>query len=91
MFCPEMEFVGRVAVRTGYCRTRDFRFSFLPDFLIRYRRVSQVSLESFGSIFKRLRRLKESIDEWTEGLPEEFYVPLSTAHCWLSTRFAVPP
>lgn len=87
-----MEFVGRVVVRTGYCRNRKVRFSLLPDFLIRNRRVSRLGLAGIQAYYRsQSNNLKKAIDEWTEGLGEEFYVPLSTAHEWLSLKIPVPP
>lgn len=92
VFCPEMEFTGQVAIRTGYCRHNEVRFSFLPDFLIRNRRISQLSLTIFQECFERQKKhIKNAIDEWTAGLGEEFFVPISTAHSWRSLTFAVPP
>jgi hypothetical protein len=92
MFCPEMEFVGKVAIRTGYCRHNDVRFSFLPDFMIRNKKISRLSLNSFHEHFKKQNaHIKRTIDEWIGELGDEFYVAISTAHSWCSLVVAVPP
>jgi hypothetical protein len=92
VFCPEMEFIGKVAIRTAFCRHRKTRFTLFPDFLIRNRRISRISLTELQSQFQRHHQnIQMAIDDWTEGLGEEFYLPLSTAHEWLSLKFAVPP
>lgn len=92
LFCPEMEFVGRVVIRTGYCCREDRRFALLPDFVIRYRRVSLLSLGRLRECYRGSGgQLLAAIDEWTDGLSEEFYVPRSTAHAYLNLKIEVPP
>jgi hypothetical protein len=92
VYCPEMEFMGKLAIRTAFCRTEGTRFTLFPDFLIRNRRISRISLTEFQSQYQRHKpNLQMTIDEWTEGLGEEFYLPLSTAQEWLSLQFAMPP
>jgi hypothetical protein len=92
LFCPEMEFCGRIAVRTGFCRRESRRFALLPDFVIRYRRISRLSLARFHECYRGAGgRILPAIDEWTDGLGEEFYVPLSSAHGYLTLRITAPP
>lgn len=93
VFCPEMEFFGRLAIRTGYCKTEDERFALLPDFLIPRRRISRLSQEALTQAYLRFRsnRLTGAIDELVAGLGDEFYLPRSTAHSYLHPKFAVPP
>ena len=92
LFCPEMEFSGRVVIRMGYCRRRKGRFALLPDFVIRLRRVSRLSLAQFRDCHARAGgKIQAAIDAWTEGLGEEFYVPLSTGYGYLSLQIPVPP
>ncbi len=91
LFCPEMEFVGRLAVRTGFCSRRHRRFALLPDFLFHRRRISRLSRESLRDAFVRHAHLPRAIDELIAGLGDEFYLPRSTAHSYLHPSFAVPP
>jgi hypothetical protein len=93
MVCHELEVApGPVAIRTGYCRSTRRRFSLLPDFLVPYRRLSRFS---FAALFEaRTRpgaRMLDAIDAVTEGLGEEFYLPLSTAYSCLKLHLSQPP
>lgn len=94
MICPEMEFVGPVVIRTGYCKTQGTRFALIPDFLFPRRRISRLGVErlkeAYGST-QTGRRLRAAIDEWMAGLGDEFYFPVSTAHSYLNPRTAPPP
>ena len=80
MLCPEMEFVGRIAVRMGLCQTRNTRFALFPDFLIPRRRVSRLGHQNLRSAHRRHPgKILNVIDECLEGLGDEFYLPRSTA------------
>ena len=89
--CPERMFFGLVVVRTAYCRTHDFRYTLLPDFLIRYRRLSRRSLEKLQSARPHGVRLLDFISAWTERMPEVFDLPLSSAYAYLSVKLSAPP
>jgi len=89
--CPELRFFGRVVIRTAFCRSTGIRFSLFPDFLIRYRRISRLSLEVLHRSRARGSRLLEFISTWTERMPESFDLPLSTAYAYLSVKLASPP
>lgn len=93
MACPELEVPpSPVAIRTGFCRRRHVRFSLLPDFLLRYRRLSRFSIARL--IEERRRqgaRIQDVIDALTADLGEEFYLPLSTAYAYLKLYLAQPP
>ena len=91
LFCAELEFIGRVAVRTGFCRRRRYRFTVLPDFMIHRRRLSRFSQCELSESFRRQGRLQVAIDDLVAGLGEEFYLPLSTAYHYLQLKNAVPP
>jgi hypothetical protein len=92
LFCPEMEFTGKVVIRMAYCKRTKRRFALLPDFVVRARRVSRISLKRLQECFLESGgRLQAAIDAWTEGLGEEFYVPLSSARLYLSLHPLVPP
>jgi hypothetical protein len=92
VFCSEMEFFGRVAIRTGYCKRWGGRFTLFPDFLIRYLRISLLGYLALLESFKLHRNhLKSAIDECLTGLPDEFYLPISTAHFYLKLKITVPP
>ncbi len=54
-------------------------------FFIHFRRVTRLTLRCFVSAwFHHRSHVKEAIDAVSSDLPEEFYVPLSTAYSWLS-------
>jgi len=89
--CPELRFFGRLVIRTALCRRTGTRFTLFPDFLIRYRRLSRLSLEWLHQNRSRRKRLLELISEWTEQMPEDFDLPLSTAYANLSVKLASPP
>lgn len=92
LFCPEMEFVGRLVIRTGYCKRKRRRFALLPDFVIRYRRVSALSLGRFHECYRGANgRILPAIDEWIGDLGDEFHIARSTAHSYLSVKIAAPP
>ncbi|CAN5580965.1 hypothetical protein BH10PLA2_BH10PLA2_28670 [soil metagenome] len=92
VFCPEMEFVGRLAIRTGFCRRLRRRFALLPDFLIPRRRISRLSYQALReAALLHQERLLPAIDELIAGLGEEFYLPRSTAHSYLNAKFVAPP
>jgi len=92
LFCPEMEFLGKLAVRTGFCKTLGRRFALLPDFVIRFVRVSRTSLLRFLECFRSAGgRLHDAIDALTEGLGEEFCVSPSTAWTYLKRAVLLPP
>jgi hypothetical protein len=92
LFCPEMEFLGSLVIRTAYCPSQRVRYSLSPDFTLLRVKVSRISLIQFLQIFARLLgNLSAAIDEWTQDLGEEFYVPLSTARFWISQKIPVPP
>jgi hypothetical protein len=54
-------------------------------FFIHFRRVTRLTLKYFVSAWFHHRcAVKEAIDAISSDLPEEFYIPLSTAYSWLS-------
>jgi hypothetical protein len=89
--CPELVFHGLVVIRTALCRTLSVRFSLFPDFLIRYRRLSRLSLGVLQGFRARGSRLLDFISTWTERMPEAFDLPLSTAYAYLCVKLASPP
>ena len=92
LFCPEMEFVGRLVIRTGYCRKQRRRFALLPDFLFPRRRISRLSQHALQDAFRlHSARMSQAIDELVANLGDEFYLPRSTAHAYLNPKFMVPP
>jgi hypothetical protein len=87
-----MEFFGRVVIRTAECRRRRKRYALLPDFLIRRHRISRLSQEALVRGWKAVSGdLKAAIDELIVGLPEEFYLPLSTSYTYLKLKILAPP
>jgi hypothetical protein len=87
-----MEFIGSLVIRTGYCKRQKKRFALMPDFVIRHRRISRLSLDRFHECYRGAGgRILPAVDALTEGLGEEFYVPLSSAHAYVALKIAVPP
>lgn len=91
MFCPEMEFLGKVVVRTGFCRRQKQRFALLPDFVIRRRRISRLGQFRLAENARIHGRVQLAVDELMDGLPDEYWLPISTAHSYLKLQTAVPP
>lgn len=92
LFCPEMEFLGLITIRTAYCKRLDERFTLLPDFVIRYRRISRLSLLRFHECYRdSCWQIMSAIDAFTEGLGEEFCIALSSAYAYVALKIAVPP
>lgn len=91
LFCTELEVFGRVVIRTGYCRSQKKRFSLLPDFMIKRRRISVFSLERLREAHREHRKVAAAIDEINGDLGEEFFVPISTAHAYLKFSHERPP
>lgn len=91
MYCPELEYVGPVVIRTGMCKSQRTCFSFLPDFLFRFKRISKFSFQSLHECYREQKgRLQSCIDILLEGLGEEFYLPLATAYVYLQYQFLPP-
>lgn len=87
-----MEFCGLLVIRSGYCKRERRRFALLPDFVIRNHRVSRPGLARFQECYRgKGGRILAAIDEWTDGLGEEFYVPRSSAYAYLAIKIAAPP
>lgn len=54
-------------------------------FFIRFRRLTRLTLRYFISAWYHHRCVvKQAIDALCSDLPEEFYIPLSSAYSWLS-------
>jgi len=87
-----MEFIGLVAVRTGYCKRTESRFALLPDFLMYRRRISRISFLRLQEGYRSTRScLRDAIDEFIAGLPDEYWLPVSTAHSYLKLHAVMPP
>ncbi len=91
LFCSELEFVGRLAIRTGYCKCKKIRFSLCPDFIFPGRRISRFSLHRLREAKSKQTSLCSAIDDLISDLGEEFYLPISTAHSYLRLQFDHPP
>ena len=55
-----------------------------PSFFIHYRRVSLTTLKEFLKAWFRDYNVQGAIDDLTDDLPEEYYIPLGTAYRWLT-------
>ncbi len=91
LFCTELEFFGRLVIRTGFCKVEQVRFSLLPDFILYRHRISRFSHERLVEARVVHQHLVEAIDELVGDLGEEFYLPISTAHSYLSLSVRHPP
>lgn len=55
------------------------------QFFVHYRRVSRFTLRQYLlAWFRNQHQVKAAINDLADDLPEEFYIPLSTAYTWLS-------
>jgi hypothetical protein len=75
-------FLGYIAIRYGRCRREREIFSYLPDFLLPYRRLSKMSLVALIEGWKKHGRMRAAIDEVCNGVPEQFDIALSTAYSY---------
>jgi len=91
LFCTELEFVDRIAIRTGYCKTKKERFTLLPSFVAYRRRVSVLTSFRLREAHSRNKTLSATIDEINSDLGEEFYLPISTASLILKIHLPQPP
>lgn len=91
LFCTELEFVGRLAIRTGYCKTKKVRFTLLPSFVSYRRRVSVLTSFRLREAYSKNRSLSAAIDEISSDLGEEFYLPISSASLILKIHHPQPP
>jgi hypothetical protein len=91
LYCPELEYLGPVAIRTGLCKSRKIRFTLMPEFLIRYKRISTFSYRQLHDCYREQGlRLQSTIDALLDGLGDEFYLPLSTAYLYLQCQYLPP-
>ena len=91
LFCSELEFTGRIVMRTGFCKSTQTRFSLMPEFILPRRRISLFSLQRLQEARSTHTTLLAAIDELTSDLDEEFFLPVSTAHSYLKIDVAKPP
>ena len=100
--CPLIPFMGWVAIRTGYCKSRHRRFALFPDFLIPFRGFSRAAMLLLWRAWaKDASGLTMAVDQWFSGIGREVYLSLSTLYSQLRflTRqlqaghalFGVPP
>ncbi len=91
LFCTELDFTGRLVIRTSFCKTRNIRFSLIPNFVLYRRRLSRLTHDRLREARAARATLMATIDDLLADLGEEFFLPLSTAHAYLRTAFAQPP
>lgn len=91
LFCTELEFLGYLVVRTGYCKFKKIRFTLLPEFVIHRRRVSVFTQNRLREARASHQTLLAAIDELNSDLGEEFYLPISTANLILTFYPPQPP
>lgn len=91
LFCTELEFLGLLAIRTGYCKSTQTRFSLTPDFVLAHRRISRLTTLRLQEARGNQLNILAAIDDLTCDLGEEFFLPISTAHSYLQLRIQHPP
>jgi len=92
VMCPEMEIASWVAIRVGLCKSTKTRFALLPDFLIPRRKISRMGHELLLEYYKRSQQnIYATLDDWLDGLDDEFFLSRSTAMNYLAVTPGVPP
>lgn len=90
MFCTELKYTGRIAIRVGECRGQNIDFSMFPSFLLPSRRVSKTTLSDFIISGKKMRNFKKAVDVISEKTPDpDKPVPTSTGYSWVYAICAV--
>jgi len=81
---PESNFIGRIAIRTGFCKARQRRFALFPSFMIPFRSFSRTAiLWLWRAWIKAPGELVQAVDRWFEGIGREVYLSLSTLYSQL--------
>lgn len=84
VICPQIQFMGWMAIRTGYCKDRRRRFALFPDFLIPFRGFSRVALLwLFRAWRESAKDLTRAVDQWFSNQRREVYLSLSTLYSHL--------
>jgi hypothetical protein len=82
--CPESQFMGWLAIRTGYCKALRRRFALFPSFLVPFRGFSRAAMLLVWQAWKSdASKLQESVDAWFFGLGREVYLSLWTLYSQL--------
>ena len=89
--CPELEFLGWIAIRTWLCKTYGIRFSLIPSFIARSKKFSVYGILSLQESYRLNKHdLQKAIDATMDSLDEEFYLPQASALRYLSYQ-CLPP
>jgi hypothetical protein len=75
----------------GLCRTKKTYFALIPDFVLFRRKISKLGLTRLSDYYAIHRRLLAAIDDWMDGLNDDFYLPRSTAAHYLKLNIRAPP
>lgn len=68
--CPEVGFMGWLAIRTGYCKVLRRRFALFPSFLVPFRGFSRAAMLLVWRAWRGdVSKLQESVDGWVSGCP----------------------
>lgn len=82
--CPEAQFMGWLAIRTGYCKALRRRFALFPSFLVPFRGFSRAAILLVWRAWRNdAGKLQESVDGWIFGAGREVYLSLSTLYSQL--------
>ena len=81
--CFFLVYFGKVAIHCGECRDTGKNFSFLPDFMLPYRRISRLALMFLFNKLLEFGKLGKALDETTWGLEEVFLLSISTAYSYI--------
>jgi hypothetical protein len=84
MICPRALFIGKLAIRTGFCRHEQKRFALFPEFLIPFRSFSR---EAFLKLWRAWKEkpgeVADSVDRWFDELDQEVCLSISTIYSQL--------
>lgn len=89
--CTELEFVGKLVIRTGYCKNKHFRFSLILSFVTYQRILSIKTITNLTELFVKHKDVFTAVNLLTEDLDDEFYLSLSTAYKAIQWRLKQPP
>jgi len=74
----ELEFFGKIVIRTFYCRHFKIRYSLIPSFITPHRIISPATADKLFATFKNHNSIFQTINHVIEDLDEHFYFPIST-------------
>lgn len=69
LYCSELEYFGLIVIRTGVCKSTGLRFSLLPSFILRHKRISSFCILALHDLYFEVgSKLQQAIDEFRLSL-----------------------